>query len=221
MDLVAYKRVSTDDKEQDADRQDVAIEEWASNNAALVIDDFVDDGVSGSVFPLDRPGFKAAVDTAVKCSANIIVEDVDRALRLDSDNLGALRVALKKVGVRLICATMGASHEQDSAMGRLSGHFKAEAGADWLKNHRRRVKEGMAKARKEGRQIGRTRKPPLSKEELMAVKAIRDDEKGWGAASLKVSEMRGAFTVVDPKARAARQVSASWVKYTYNRQVAE
>jgi DNA invertase Pin-like site-specific DNA recombinase len=57
---VAYVRVSTDD--QDPKGQSLVLENYATERGYKIVEWFRDEGVSGSVDPLQRPGFRALLD---------------------------------------------------------------------------------------------------------------------------------------------------------------
>src|ERR1041385_8014302 len=89
MNLIAYLRVSTDDKGQDPDRQKRAMEARAAKDGHTVVAWVEDVGTSGGVPALDRPKVKEAVRLAAEHGAGaIIVEAVDRWTRSGWQDVG-------------------------------------------------------------------------------------------------------------------------------------
>lgn len=76
--VVAYARVSTDDQSLSVGGQFAAIEVAAQANGWEIVARYIDEGVSGSVDPLDRPECRQALAMAKRLSCPVVVHRLDR-----------------------------------------------------------------------------------------------------------------------------------------------
>ena len=76
--VVAYARVSTDDQSLSVAGQFAAIKIAAEANGWEIVAEFTDQGVSGSVDPLERPQCKLALAMANRLGCPIVVHRLDR-----------------------------------------------------------------------------------------------------------------------------------------------
>lgn len=76
--VVAYARVSTDDQSLSVAGQFAAIKIAAEANGWDIVAEFTDQGVSGSVDPLERPQCRLALAMAKGLGCSIIVHRLDR-----------------------------------------------------------------------------------------------------------------------------------------------
>lgn len=76
--VVAYARVSTDDQSLSVGGQFAAIEVAAQANGWEIVARYVDEGVSGSVDPLQRPQCRLALAKAKALSCPVVVHRLDR-----------------------------------------------------------------------------------------------------------------------------------------------
>lgn len=76
--VVAYARVSTDDQSLSVGGQFAAIEIAAQANGWEIVARFVDEGVSGSVDPMERPQARLALAMAKGLSCPVVVHRLDR-----------------------------------------------------------------------------------------------------------------------------------------------
>jgi len=97
---IGYLRVSTDDKEQDPERQKILLEAYASGHGHRVVAWVTDEGTSaGKRGPptMDRPSVKEALRLAQQHHANgILVESVDRWTRKGPSDLGYCLFVLQR-----------------------------------------------------------------------------------------------------------------------------
>lgn len=205
MNLIAYLRVSTDDKGQDPDRQKPAILARATKDGHKVVAWVVDEGTSGGVPALDRPKVKEAIRLAkVHGAGALIVEAVDRWSRGGWQDVGVSMFRLQSDhDLGLIFADL----QGDEFVVELLTGILATIAKMNRQRLREMVKSGMANARKKGVHLGR---PPkvLTPEDWRLVDSMRAEGKGWRLVALAVSRQRGAFDVADPKAQRDRSVSA-------------
>ncbi len=112
MRLVGYLRVSSA-SQIDAwgiDRQEAAIKKWAKANDARIVEWFRDEGVSGTVEAVERPGLSEAIESMPSLNADgIIAADLDRFARKLMVQEAAFGVIWKH-GRRAFTATGGEVH---------------------------------------------------------------------------------------------------------------
>jgi len=101
---VGYIRRSTDKQEQSLEDQQKSIEEYAQDNSFELIRSYKDDAISG-VFTNSRLGFKEMLDVAINGYRDfdyILVWDIKRFSRGDSDEAGHYRHILRQNGVEVV-----------------------------------------------------------------------------------------------------------------------
>ncbi|RMQ99966.1 recombinase family protein [Pseudomonas syringae group genomosp. 7] len=76
--IVAYARVSTDDQSLSVAGQFAAIKIAAEGNGWEIVAQFTDEGVSGSIDPLERPQCRLALAMAKGLNCPIVVHRLDR-----------------------------------------------------------------------------------------------------------------------------------------------
>lgn len=227
--LVPYLRVSTDDKGQDPERQLDLIKSWAARENIVLGNVFRDVGVSGDSDPLERQGFKDAMEEASdKGFSGLVVEAPDRLTR---GGVPAFWVASWRLEnehkLKVYAADQGFA-EQSSMAGVLFSTIKAAMAKEWLDRHRKAVKSGMERARRNGSYIGRKPKPFSADEEIfirgqLAVPALvphrnkqgltkNPDRLGWKAIAHEVNKRRGVFDIVDSNARKRKAISPMTIR---------
>jgi len=101
---VGYVRRSTDKQEQSLEDQQGSIEKYAQNNGYKLARFYKDDAISG-VFTNSRLGFKEMIEVASNGHRDfdyILVWDIKRFSRGDSDEAGYYRHLLRQNGVEVI-----------------------------------------------------------------------------------------------------------------------
>jgi DNA invertase Pin-like site-specific DNA recombinase len=208
-----YLRVSTDDRGQDAERQLEVIRPWAAHERVTLLDAVPDEGTSASkTDPFGRPRFVEACERAKALGAiAIVVECSDRFSRQGAKLDAWAEVELeRRYGLRLLRADKLLS-DHGSMTAAVTDTVHAESARAWVVGHASKVRSGMAKAKREGKHVGR---PPkvLTAAELTLVDELRAAGHGWRTIALAVSRARGAFDLADPAARRARTVSHMHVR---------
>jgi DNA invertase Pin-like site-specific DNA recombinase len=102
MKAVLYIRVSTEDQTIGLDAQLAKLKAWSELNDAEVVGEYRDAGISGT--REDRPGLAAALDTACKHKAAIVVYSLSRLSRSTSHCI-TLADRLAKSGADLVSIT--------------------------------------------------------------------------------------------------------------------
>jgi DNA invertase Pin-like site-specific DNA recombinase len=176
----AYLRAST--KEQDAGRAKDALVQFA-NDHDLVISAFFAENESGAT--LQRPELFRLLEIAQKGDV-VLVEQIDRISRLKDDDWNSLKSIIKVKGLRVVSLDLPTSHQfsavNDEFTGRMLSAINdlmldmlaAIARKDY-EDRRRRQKEGIIKARLEGRYRGR----PIDIELQQKVEGMLSDKKSY------------------------------------------
>jgi DNA invertase Pin-like site-specific DNA recombinase len=108
---VAYLRRSTDRQEQSLDDQRTAIKVYAAERALTIIREYVDDAISGSTSE-GRDAFQRLIADAQRADPDfdmVLVYDVKRFGRVDTDEAGHFRYLLRKRGVEVMYVAEGFS----------------------------------------------------------------------------------------------------------------
>ena len=176
----AYLRAST--KEQDAGRAKNALLRFA-NDHDLVISAFFAENESGAT--LQRPELFRLLEIAQKGDV-VLVEQIDRISRLKDDDWDSLKSIIKEKGLKVVSLDLPTSHQfavvNDEFTGRMLSAINdlmldmlaAIARKDY-EDRRRRQKEGILKARSEGRYRGR----PIDIELQQKVEGMLSDKKSY------------------------------------------
>lgn len=213
MRAVPYLRVSTDDKGQRPERQLEVVGPWAEREGVTLLDAVTDEGASATkTNPFERPRFVEACERAVAAgAAAVVVETADRFTRQGSKEDGWAEVELqRRYRLRLFRADKPLD-QHGTLVGDTVDALKAEVAREWAREHSKKVRSGMSKAKKDGKRVGRPAKA-LTEAERAQAAALRAEGKGWRAVALAVSRARGAFEVADPKRRRELTVSHMHIK---------
>jgi DNA invertase Pin-like site-specific DNA recombinase len=151
MKTAIYARVST--KEQSVETQLLAIKNYCQRNDFTISEEYSDEGISGT--KSSRPRLNAMLsDIRLGKFDTIICYKLDRLGRSLS-NLIQLLQEFKNRGIRLISVQDGIDTKNDNPMSKafwqLLGVF-AELEREMIVS---RVNDGLARARKNGKQLGR------------------------------------------------------------------
>jgi len=176
----AYLRAST--KEQDAGRAKDALLLFA-NEHDLTISAFFEENESGAT--LQRPELFRLLEIAQKGDV-VLVEQIDRISRLKDDDWYSLKSIIKAKGLKIVSLDLPTSHQfavvSDEFTGRMLSAINdlmldmlaAIARKDY-EDRRRRQKEGIVKAKSEGRYPGR----PSDVELQLKVEGLLVDKKSY------------------------------------------
>lgn len=159
----AYCRVST--TEQNATNQIGAIE-----SAGYPVEEqrVISETISGSVQAMKRPAFKALVEHKLEAGDTLVVLKLDRLGR-DNIDVQETITALQAKGIQVISLDLPAP-DLTSANGKLMLQMFA-AFAEFERNRiRERTNEGLQRAKREGKQLGR----PEAKNTTKAVQDCKE-----------------------------------------------
>lgn len=152
MKVALYARVSTIDKGQDPETQLQKLRSFAESKGYLVVGEWYD---KASGADPNRPQLVEMLQKSRTYDA-IIITKLDRMMRSTKNLLNMLEDFDKK-GVALICVDQPI--ETGTAMGRLLIQILSAVAEFERELTRDRVKDGLARARKEGKRLGRPEVP--------------------------------------------------------------
>lgn len=177
---VAYLRVSTQDQAKygvSLDAQRSSIQAFAAARGLTIASWHVEEGVSGSVAPEERPALGAALaELATGPAKTLLFMRVDRVGRDSYDLLGLVRRAKGEGWTLAACdGTVDITTPQGEAM------FTTQAAFAQLEREmiRQRTREGMAEKRAQGVHVGRPTE--LSEDAVRRIVAERQAGSGWSA----------------------------------------
>lgn len=134
--VVAYARVSTDDQSLSVAGQFAAIKIAAEANGWEIVAEFTDQGVSGSIDPLERPQCRLALAMAKGLGCPIIVHRLDRLGR-DHAHFVTLQKKFKFI------------EAEDVHGSGLVRNIKSLLAEEELMKIRQRTKDGLAELKKD------------------------------------------------------------------------
>lgn len=214
-----YSRTSgdEDDTGQDCGAQEAEVKHTAAQRGFIVAGASQDDGVSGDSDPVDRPGFKVAMQAVQNGLADVVV--VRKADRFTRQHPAVALLSFKQVqasGVPVVSLAEPAVDGRTTSdlNGDLVLYVSFHGGRAYLED----VRKGTTLAMREivaGRRKTKSGRPPGREWKVSEVEA----RQAWSwmsdaaeplslrRAAHKLSEQRGAFSTPDPKLRRDRAVS--------------
>jgi DNA invertase Pin-like site-specific DNA recombinase len=196
----SYLRAST--KEQDAGRAKDALIQFA-NEHDLVISAFFEENESGAT--LQRPELFRLLEIAQKGDV-VLVEQIDRISRLKDNDWYSLKSIIKAKGLKIVSLDLPTSHQfavvNDEFTGRMLSAIndlmldmlEAIARKDY-EDRRRRQKEGIVKAKSEGRYPGR----PIDVELQLKIEGLLADKKSYDYIQHTLGCSRSTISKVSKK----------------------
>ena len=174
--LFAYARVST--SEQDVDNQKLAIE-----NAGFNVDAnrFISEIVSGSTQAMQRKQFKLLVEHRLEAGDTLIVLKLDRLGRDNIDVQQTIELLINK-GIKVICLDLPV-RDLSSSEGKLMLQLFSSFAEFERSRIRERTLEGLAKAKAQGKKLGR----PIAEKTTKLVQ----ERKSEGLSQSKVAILLG------------------------------
>ncbi len=181
--VAIYARVSTD--HQTTENQLRELREVAGRNGWEVTMEYVDQGISGAKGRDKRPAFDALIKDAVRKQFDVIAAwSVDRLGRSLTDLLGFLDdIHAKGIGLYLHQQGVDTTTPSGKALFQMVGVF-AEFERAMIQE---RVKAGLARARAQGKTLGR---PKVNKSIEAEILQLRKD----GIGQLKIARTLGVGT---------------------------
>lgn len=152
MKVVIYSRVSTDDKEQDPERQVMKCQQYSELHEHHVLE-VLKDFCSGDSEPFERPECKKILDYDVE---GIIIFSMDRLTRQHPIKVMSMLKNLKDRGIKVISITEPVFN-MESEFSEVLLFFMTWWNNYFLTKLKRDIKSGMDRARANGKQIGRAK----------------------------------------------------------------
>jgi len=150
MKVALYARVSTDDKDQDPERQLIKCRQYAELHNHEVLGEFTDKH-TGDSNPADREGFKALLE---KVPEGVVVYSIDRLSRQHPSKIMNLLMYYKASGKKIISVTEPIFNAE-SDFSEPMQYFLTWWNNYFLKKLKADIKSGLDKARAEGKILGR------------------------------------------------------------------
>lgn len=156
MNVTIYARVSTDDKEQDPERQVMKCKQYCELHNHNIIAERVEHQ-SGDSNPFVRDAFAAVLNDKPEA---IVIYEISRFSREHPSTVMRRLQELKDMGIKIISITEPAFN-MEGEMSDLLQYIMAWFNNYYLSNLKRNIKSGMEKARlkgtKSGKPIGRAK----------------------------------------------------------------
>jgi len=153
----AYIRVSL--SEEHPENQKLAIEKWARQNNYAIVKWFEDIGVSGAIHPWERPEFKHLLETVKNDPRPVLIYELSRIGRTFYETLRALQeLEFMKAPVIPVSPKESFLQNLDPQVRKLILAVLVWAAERERELLRQRTREGMLRAKAEGKHIGRPRK---------------------------------------------------------------
>lgn len=214
---VGYVRVSTDEQGDKGGpiRQRQSIEQWGRANGIEIVGLVEDFGTSGGISPSQRQYVREAIEVAEMCDARgIVVAEADRWTRGGIEDSVLSRAWLaQEHGMILHYADL--PFGMDKMFGDIILAVRDAMAAEWLRQHKDRVKRGLADAKDKdwpnGKPGGQP-KPCLTLTELDHVLNLMDAGSGGRTIANEVSKARGAYERADVKRQSTIKVTETWVR---------
>lgn len=180
--IFAYMRISTQKEKQTTDRQRLTLEQYAKDNS-FVIDEIVEERVSGTVKADDRKEYKG-LKAKLRKGDILIVTDIDRLGRNADDVILEFK-KLKADNIRVIALDTPYLCEwdkvQDSSLYNMIADIFITLKAHMAQQEREktvsRINQGLEVAKAKGKQLGRP-KVELPKDFIKEYKKFKKGEYG-------------------------------------------
>ena len=166
MKVAIYRRVSTDDKDQDPKRQILKCKQYCElHNHEIVYD--IEESHKGDSSPASRPGFQK-ID--LKKIDGIVVYSIDRFTRQHPNKVMNMLNYYKSAGILIISVTEPIFN-MESDFAEPMQYFMSWWNNYFLKKLSNDVKSGLDRARSQGKKLGR----PKQKINYYQVMRMRND----------------------------------------------
>lgn len=158
--IFAYMRISTQKEKQTTDRQRITLEQYAKDNS-FIIDEIVEERISGTVKADDRKEYKS-LKAKLRKGDILIVTDIDRLGRNADDVILEFK-KLKSNDIRVIALDTPYLCEwdkvQDSSLYNMIADIFITLKAHMAQQEREktvaRINQGLEVAKAKGKQLGR------------------------------------------------------------------
>lgn len=186
----AYVRVSTD--HQTVDNQKMELSKYAEANKLNIVNFYQDEAISGTVPPMDRPGFKALMDYIRANKVNhVLVFDLTRVGRTFWDTLVAIREIERYSQLISASSKDGFLNVGQESMRQIFISMLA-----WFAERERdmlieRINAGIARAKAQGIKLGRRDKPFSDVDVAQLLEYLKSKKTGPGQKMELAGELFG------------------------------
>lgn len=146
--VYVYARVSTEGQTTDNQVEEVRTAGFAVEPKRVVVET-----ISGSTCAMERPGFAALVEHKLEAGDVLVVTKLDRLGRNAADVRATVQ-SLAAEGVKVHCLALGGM-DLTSASGKLTMGVISNVAEFELDLLRERTQSGLARAKREGKTLGR------------------------------------------------------------------
>lgn len=185
MNVSIYSRVSTDDKDQNPERQLIQCRNYCRACAHEIIGEF-QEHCTGDSSPFLRPIFSKLMETKPDA---IIVSSIDRLTRQHPNKTMALLSQFKASGILIISVTEPLFN-MESPMAEPLQYFLTWWNNYFLKKLKADVKAGIERARQQGKPIGR---PKVPFNEFRAYHLLMEENKSLTLVSQELNVSRATL----------------------------
>lgn len=151
MRIIIYARCSTDDKDQDPERQVIKCKQYCELHNHTIID-ILQEHHSGDSDPFKRPIGQKILQSDPE---GIIIYSMDRLTRQHPIKVIKMIQALKDRGIKIVSITEPAFN-MESEFGEILLYLMSWFNNYFLKKLKRDIKSGMERAKLQGKKIGRS-----------------------------------------------------------------
>lgn len=178
--VALYARVSTDS--QSTENQLLELRAYCAARGWSIRQEFIDDGISGA--KTSRPGLDAMMIAARRRQIDaVVVWKLDRLGR-SLGHLVTLLDELTSLGVAFV--SLGEAIDMTTPAGRLQAHILSAMAEFERARIKERVHAGIARARQQGKRLGRRRSTPLPSDAPKGL-TVREAARLWGCSPAQAS----------------------------------
>lgn len=164
--VATYLRVSTH-KDQTVENQRLALGEWTNARGHTLAAEFSDEGISGAKGRDKRPGLDAMMKAAVSGKFDIVAVVELSRLGRSLSNLVQIAAELQALGVDLFLQRQAL--DSSTPVGRMQFGMLAVLAEYERELISERTLEGLARARRQGKRLGRPKVSPMMEAKVAAL----------------------------------------------------
>jgi site-specific DNA recombinase len=155
--IAIYGRTSSDNQKKDRtiESQLKAIRNYCEKKRWQIVDEYKDDGYSGTTLISERPGAKRLFENLAKYDAIVMTEDSRLSRTEDEEEQGRIQKALRLSGIYTAIVFENAIEDALTFGARIIRAIKMMVAAEERKKILERQKAGIERARAENRNLGR------------------------------------------------------------------
>lgn len=165
--VALYCRVST--RDQTVANQQMVLRDWAQARGHVIVAEYLDEGISGSKGRDKRPGLDQMLNDAVRGKFDMLAATEISRIGRSIQQFVLTMAELHGLGIELYFQKQAL--DSTTPLGRAQLHMLALM-AEWVRDLTiERTREGMERARRQGKHLGRPRVSPYKRERIRALLA--------------------------------------------------